>query len=139
VDIDSALAFATANRQSILVTLKQDGRPQTSNVMHVVRDGVIEISVTADRAKTRNAARDPRVSLHVLGPDFWSYVVLDCDADLMPVAADPHDATVEALVGYYRSGVGEHPDWDEYRSAMVADRRLLMRLRPVHAYGMTPR
>jgi hypothetical protein len=54
------------------------------------------------------------------------------------VAADPHDDTVEELVAYYRAGSGEHPDWDEFRSTMVADRRLVLRVRPTYAYGMPP-
>jgi hypothetical protein len=56
-------------------------------------------------------------------------------ADLTPVAADPHDGTVEELVAYYRAVSGEHPDWDEYRQAMVTDRRLVVRLSVEHAYG----
>ena len=52
------------------------------------------------------------------------------------MAADPHDATVDALVGYYKTGNGEHPDWEDYRGAMVADKRLLVVLRPERAYGM---
>jgi PPOX class probable F420-dependent enzyme len=138
MDLDTALSFATDNRRSILLTLRGNGRPQSSNVMHLVSDGRILVSVTDDRAKTRNARRDPRVSLHVLGPDFWSYVVVEGDASLSPVAAAPDDDTVEALVGYYRAAAGEHPDWQEYRAAMVADRRLLLTVEPTHAYGMLP-
>lgn len=63
----------------------------------------------------------------------------EADVELMPVAADPHDATVDALVDYFRSVTGEHDDWDDYRRAMVADGRLLLVLRPTHAYGMLSR
>jgi len=94
------------------------------------------VSITADRAKYANLVRDPRVSLHVTAEDFWSYVVLEGDADLTPVAAAPDDATVEELIELYRAVNGEHPDWDDYRAAMVADRRVVLRLRPTHAYGM---
>ena len=99
-------------------------------------DGLVRISITADRAKYRNLVRDPRASLHVTADDFWSYVVLEGEADLAPVAAAPDDATVEELIDLYRSVNGEHPDWDDYRAAMVADRRAVLRLRPTHAYGM---
>ena len=92
--------------------------------------------MTDDRAKTGNLRRDPRASLYVLGDNFCQYVVIEATAELSPVAADPHDATVDALVGYYRAGQGEHPDWEEYRAAMVADKRLLVVLRPERAYGM---
>jgi hypothetical protein len=74
--------------------------------------------------------------LYVLGDNFWQYVVLETTAELMPVAADPHDATVDRLVEYYKTGVGEHEDWEEYRAAMVKDRRLVLILRPERAYGM---
>ncbi|MEZ5144019.1 MAG: PPOX class F420-dependent oxidoreductase [Acidimicrobiales bacterium] len=136
MDLDAALAYLAERQKGVLVTLKRDGRPQLSNIMYGVVDGAIEISVTADRAKTRNAARDPRVSLHATSDDFWSYVVVEGDAELSPVAAAPDDDTVEALVALYRSMAGEHPDWDEFRTAMVADRRLVLRIRPTHAYGM---
>ena len=55
---------------------------------------------------------------------------------MTPVAERPDDATVDELVGYYRAAVGEHEDWDAYRSAMVADRRVIVRIRPTRAYGM---
>lgn len=137
MDLDDALAYARARDNGVLLTLKRDGRPQASNVKYVVGgDGLVRISVTADRAKAANAARDPRVSLHVTAEDFWSYVVLEGDAELSAVAADPRDDAVEELVALYRDLLGEHDDWDEYRRSMVADRRLVLRLRPTHAYGM---
>ena len=139
MDLADAVSFATDNRRSVLVTLRRDGRPQSSNVMHVVTDGAFEVSVTDDRAKTRNVRRDPRVSLHVSAPDFWSYVVVDGTASTTPVAQEPDDDTVEALVRYYRAAAGEHPDWEEYRRVMVHERRLLLRIDPERAYGMLPR
>ncbi len=68
--------------------------------------------------------------------DFWSYVVAEGDADLTPVAADPHDDTVEELVDLYRAMRSEHPDWDEYRASMVKDGRLVVRMSVHHLYGM---
>ena len=134
------LDFLAGHHWGVLVTLRRDGRPQLSNVGYAFDpdDGVVRVSVTADRAKTRNLQRDPRVSLHVTSKDFWTWVVVDGTADLPPVAADPKDATVEELVTYYRGISGEHPDWEEYRAAMVRDRRLVVRLRPEHAYGQRP-
>lgn len=136
MDLDSALSFAAGHRRGVLITLRRDGRPQSSNVLHVVDDGTLLVSVTDDRAKTRNVRRDPRVSLHVSSPDFWSYVVLEGDAELTPVTTSPHDATAEALVAYYRAAAGEHEDWEDYRAAMVRDRRLLLRIAPQRAYGL---
>jgi PPOX class probable F420-dependent enzyme len=128
------------DRRGVLATLKRDGRPQLSNIGYAYdRDaGVVRISVTADRVKTRNLQRDPRASLHVTSEDFWTWVVVEGTADLTPVAADPHDGTVEELITYYRAVSGEHPDWDEYRQAMVTDRRLVVRLSLDHAYGQLP-
>jgi PPOX class probable F420-dependent enzyme len=137
MDLDAALAYARDRDHGVLATLKGDGRPQLSNVNHAVGDdGVVRISITADRAKYRNLQRDGRVSYHVTADDFWSYVVLEGAADLTPVAAAPDDATVEELVALYRAVQGEHPDWDDYRRAMVADRRVVLRIRPERAYGM---
>jgi PPOX class probable F420-dependent enzyme len=139
MDLDAALDYARTHPRCVLITLKADGRPQSSNVFAVVgEDGVLRVSLTDGRAKTTNLRRDPRVSLHMVAEDFWSYVVLEGEADLSPVAADPHDDTVEELVAYYRAGSGEHPDWDEFRATMVADGRLVLRVRPTYAYGMVP-
>jgi hypothetical protein len=70
--------------------------------------------------------------------DFYAYVVVEATAELTPVAAEPGDATVDELVEYYRAVAGEHSDWDDYRRAMVTDRRLIVRLHPERAYGMLP-
>ena len=129
------LAFAAEQKWGVLATLKQDGRPQLSNVGYFYDGDIVRVSVTADRAKTRNLQRDPRVTLHVSSKDFWSWVAVEGTADLTPVAADPQDATVDELVTYYRGVSGEHDDWDAYRAAMVSDRRLVVRFRPEHAYG----
>jgi PPOX class probable F420-dependent enzyme len=138
-ELATALDYARAHRRCVLITLKKDGRPQSSHVSQWTdADGVVRISLTADRAKTKNLQRDPRVSLHLQADDFWSYVVLEGEADLSPVAASPDDATVDELVAYYRAVSGEHPDWDEYRRAMVADRRLVLRVRPTYACGLLP-
>jgi PPOX class probable F420-dependent enzyme len=134
------LAFVAENKWGVLATLKQDGRPQLSNVGYAydAAEGVLRVSVTDTRAKTRNLRRDPRVTLHVASKDFWTWVAVEGTAELTPVAADPHDATVEELITYYRGVSGEHENWESYRAAMVADRRLVVRLRPEHTYGQLP-
>jgi PPOX class probable F420-dependent enzyme len=131
------LGFVAEHRWGVLATIKRDGRPQLSNVGYAYdeAEGLVRVSVTADRAKTRNLERDPRVTLHVASRDFWTWVAVEGTAELTPVAADPHDATVEELITYYRGVSGEHDDWDDYRAAMVRDRRLVVRFRPDHAYG----
>ncbi|TDE35787.1 PPOX class F420-dependent oxidoreductase [Actinomadura sp. 6K520] len=136
---DVALAELVAGRDlGVLATLKRDGRPQLSNInYHFDPDRrLVRISITADRAKARNLARDPRASLHVSSPDGWSYAVAEGDAELSAVAADPADAAVEELISVYRDIRGEHPDWDDYRRAMVEDRRLVVRLHVQRLYGL---
>ena len=134
---DRMLGFLAENKWGVLATIKSDGRPQVSNVGYSYDPAsqLIRVSVTADRAKTRNLERDPRVTLHVASKDFWTWIAVEGTAELTPVAADPHDDTVEELIAYYRGINGEHPDWDEYRAAMVADRRLVVRFRPDRVYG----
>src|ERR687893_1987188 len=120
---DRLLPFVAEQRWGVLATIRRNGRPQLSNVGYAYdpEQRLFRVSVTADRAKTRNLQRDTRVTLHVSSQDFWSWTAVEGTAELTPVAADPHDATVEELVEYYRGVGGEHPDWDEYRAAMVAD------------------
>lgn len=136
MDLDRALQAVAATSQSVLTTIRSDGLPQISNVVHALgEDGLVRISTTADRAKHANLRRRPWAALHVNGDSFWSYAVVEADADLSPVAEDPGDATVEELVALYRALSGEHDDWDDYRRAMVEDRRVVVRLRPTRAYG----
>jgi PPOX class probable F420-dependent enzyme len=137
MELDTAVDFARTHRQSVLTTIRGNGRPQLSNVVHgVFDDGLIRISITADRAKYRNMSREPWVALHISRRDFFAYVVLEGDVELSPVATRPDDATVEELIEYYRALTGEHDDWDAYRAAMVADRRVVVRFTPNWAYGM---
>lgn len=103
---------------------------------HVSDDGLIRISITADRAKYRNLLREPWAALHVTREDFFAYVVLEGEVELTPVAAQSDDPTVDELVAHYRVLMGEHEDWDAYRKAMVTDRRSVVRFRPTRAYGM---
>lgn len=134
---EALLALLAEHDRGVLATLKRDGRPQMSNVNYAYDPAArtIRISVTADRAKTRNLARDPRAGFHVTSDDGWAWTVAEGDAELSAVAADPYDAAVEELIDLYRAVQGEHPDWDDYRRAMVADRRQVVRLRITHAYG----
>ncbi|MCB0924474.1 MAG: PPOX class F420-dependent oxidoreductase [Mycobacterium sp.] len=137
---DKLLALIADNSLGVLATLKRDGRPQLSNVTYHFdpRATSIEVSITEPRAKTRNLRRDPRASLLVSSDDGWSYAVAEGDVTLTPPAADPYDDTVEALITLYRAIAGEHPDWDDYRRAMVTDRRVLLRMPIAHLYGMPP-
>ena len=137
MDTAALRSLVGSKHQGVLVTLKKDGRPQLSNIAYTVGDDdVIRISVTDGRAKTANLRRDARASLHVTREDFYAYAVVEGSATLMPVASDPHDATADALVEYYRQVAGEHDDWEEYRRAMVDDGRLIIELPIQRLYGM---
>jgi PPOX class probable F420-dependent enzyme len=137
MELSHALEFARTNKHGVLATIRGNGRPQLSNILYnVTDDGVIRVSITADRAKYKNLVRDPWAALHVTRADFYAYVVLEGDVELSPIAASTDDATVDELVEYYRVAVGEHDNWDDYRKSMVDDRRVMIRFTPNRAYGM---
>jgi PPOX class probable F420-dependent enzyme len=131
------LEFVAGRNWGVLAAVMTDGRPHLSNVGYAydADEQVVRISITEGRVKTRYLRADPRVTLHVASRDFWTWVAVEGTAELTPVAGEPHDATVEELVTYYRAINGEHPDWDEYRAAMVSERRLVVRFRPERTYG----
>ena len=134
--VERALALAAEQRLGVLVTLRRNGRPQSSNVVYAVRGDQIRVSLTEDRAKTRNLRRDPRATLHVSTPDMSRWAALEADAELSPVSVTPGDATGQALAQLYVDVSGsEHPDWDAYHRAMVDERRLLLTLTVTHGYG----
>jgi PPOX class probable F420-dependent enzyme len=128
----------TSRNVGVLATIKRDGRPQLSNVSYAFdRDrSLIRVSITDGRAKTANLRRDPRASFYVSTPDGWAYAVAEVTARLSPVAADLNDDTVTELIDIYRAVQGEHPDWDDYRRAMVQDRRIALHLQVERVYGM---
>ena len=137
--LDDTLATLVASRRTgALATIKRDGRPQLSVVGYAwaPQESLVRVSTTADRAKVANLRRDPRASLLVTSQSGWSYAVLEGRVELSPVAAEPGDPTVEALVDLFREIQGEHEDWDDYRRAMVADRRLVVRLTVERGYGL---
>ncbi|MBS2963025.1 PPOX class F420-dependent oxidoreductase [Actinocrinis puniceicyclus] len=127
-----ARAFVAANPRGVLTTYRRDGQAQMSPVTPGVdAAGRIIISVTEDRAKTRNARRDPRVALCAFSEGFYGpWVQVEGRAGF----ADGPDR-IDALVDYYRVLSGEHEDWGEYRAAMLRDRRVLLRFEILRASG----
>lgn len=125
------------SRLGVLATIKSDGRPQLSPVLPVYDEaaGVLYVSTTEGRAKTANLRRDPRGALEVTSPDGRAWATAEGPVTLIGPGTDPYGPEVEALVHYYRVGSGEHPDWDEYRSVMVSDRRVLVTMTVDHVYG----
>ncbi|MFC6082035.1 PPOX class F420-dependent oxidoreductase [Sphaerisporangium aureirubrum] len=130
-------ALIAEARLCVLATIKSDGRPQLSPVLPFYdrEAGVIHVSMAEGRAKTANLRRDPRATLEVTSPDGGAWATAEGTATLTGPGTDPHGPEVEALVNYYRSAAGEHPDWDEYRSAMISERRVLMTMTVDHVYG----
>ncbi|TXS72027.1 PPOX class F420-dependent oxidoreductase [Streptomyces sp. sk2.1] len=127
VELDGLLAFVRPRHRAILLTARADGRPQGSPLTCGVDDaGRIVVSTYPERAKTRNAKRDPRVSVIVLS-DEWSgpWVQIDGVAEVIDAPE-----SVEPLVEYFRNISGEHPDWDEYRTAMVEQGKSIIRITP---------
>lgn len=124
-------------RLGVLATIKASGIPQLSPVTPFFDRpaNVVYVSMTAGRAKTANLRRDPRAALEVTSADGWSWATVEGLVTLTGPGADPQSPEVEALVDYYRHAAGEHPDWDEYRSVMVSDRRVLMTLTVERIYG----
>lgn len=131
------LAALAESHQGVLATIRSDARPQLSNVVHIFEPSkrIIRISTTAGRAKSRNLRRDPRATYYVSGPDFGRYIVADTAAELTPVAQSGDDAVVDELVEVYRNIAGEHPDWSAFRTEMVNEHRLVIRLHVIDVYG----
>jgi PPOX class probable F420-dependent enzyme len=125
------------SRLAVLATIKSNGLPQLSpvTVFYDQDAGVIYVSMTEGRAKTANLRRDPRAAIEVTSSDGWAWATAEGTVNLTGPGSDPHGPEVEALVDYYRNAAGEHPDWDEYRTVMVSDRRVLMAMTVDRVYG----
>jgi len=131
------LDLIASHKRGVLATLLPDGRPHLSNIGYAYDPATqtLRVSVTDSRVKVRNLRSDPRASLHVTDRGFGGWAVAEGTAQLTPVASDLYDETVEELIDVYRAIAGEHPDWDDFRKAMVADRRLVVRLPAERVYG----
>lgn len=129
MDISDAIDFVRTHDRTVLSTRRKDGGPQLSPVNAGVVDGRVCISSQRPRAKVRNVRRDPAVSLLVLNEQFYgSWVQIDGTAEIV----DQPEA-LELLVDVYRAIRGEHPDWDDYRAAMIRDERVVIRVTPTRA------
>ncbi|HEY7226417.1 MAG TPA: PPOX class F420-dependent oxidoreductase [Micromonosporaceae bacterium] len=125
MDLDEARDFVRRHHRAVLTTYYPDGRAQLSPVtVGVDATGHVVISTRETATKTRNLATDPRVVICVLTEQFFGpWVLIEGRAEVihLPEAMDH-------LVDYYRGISGEHPDWDDYRAAMVRDRRVIVRV-----------
>ncbi len=136
MDLSTALGWAGTRKHAALITLRKDGRAQSSDIVYVIENETFVISLTESRAKTKNMRRDNRIVLHISAPDEWSYVSFDGTVELSTATTAVDDDTNDALVKYYEdiSG-GPHPNWDEYRAAMVEEGRLLATFTPLSVVG----
>lgn len=140
VSRDQLLDFLRARSHALLMTRRRDGEPQLSPVTAGVDpQGRVVVATYPQRAKARNARRDPRVSLCFLSAD-WDgpWVQVDGRAEVLDLPE-----ALEPFVDYYRSIAGEHPDWDDYRGAMVRQGKTLLRVTierwgPVATGGFPP-
>lgn len=136
VDRPQLLEFLATRHHAVLITRRTttDGLQVSPVSCGVDSQGRVVIATYPQRAKVRNARRNPHVTLCVLSDEFDdAYVQLDGTAEVL----DLPDA-LEDFVEYYRAIAGEHPDWDEYRDVMVADGRLVVRLHVERLYGWRP-
>ncbi|MTD16435.1 TIGR03618 family F420-dependent PPOX class oxidoreductase [Nakamurella sp. YIM 132087] len=131
MEISEALDFIRSNDRTVLSTKRKDGRPQLSPVNSGVIGGQVVISSREPLAKVRNIIRDPEVSLLVFTNNFFGpWVQIDGTAEVVHLPE-----AMELLVETYRAIGGEHPDWDDYRAAMIRDRRVVLRITPERASG----
>ena len=130
MEIKEALDFLGANHKSVLITFKQDGAIQPSPVNHGVDgSGRVVISSREPAFKVRNLRRNPRATLCAFTDNFYGpWVSIDGTVEIVSLP----DA-MEPLVDLYRQIQGEHPDWDDYRAAMVRDKRLIIAITPTSA------
>lgn len=130
VDREAMLDFARDRHHLVLVTTRGDGTPQASPVTGGVdNQGRFVVSSYPERAKARNARRHPKVSVLVLSEDFdGAWVQADGTCEVLDAQESPE--ALDAFVDYYRCIAGEHPDWAEYRQAMLDQRKCLLRITP---------
>jgi PPOX class probable F420-dependent enzyme len=126
------------NSEGLLAAVTRAGYPHLTNVWYVwdSTERIARVSTTADRVKARILRRDPRAALHVSGPDFWSYAVAECDAELSKVATTPGDEACRELLKVHSVFYGEIADQPAFFARMVDERRLVVRLRVRRLYGV---
>ncbi len=129
VDLAGLIDFATGKNQWVLSTARADGRPQMSMVTGTINSaGELLVSTYPSRAKTRNAKRNPLVSVAIMGGEFNdAWVQIDGEATVTDM---PTAEAADGLVEYFRCIKGEHSDWDEYRQAMADQGKSIIRIRP---------
>ena len=135
IELAEGLAFAADVQGGTLITIRRDGRPQSSDVHHAVADGAIVFSVLPTRSKVFNIERDPRVVYHVSHEG--SYLSFDGTATVSPIPTETHGPAMDILIDAFRAAAKkEHPDWDEFREAMVREKRRVITVTPAGVVGL---
>ena len=136
MDLNDAVNWAMDTHHGVLITIRKDGRPQSSDIAYAIIEGNFCISATIKRAKTINLLKDKRAVLHITSPDTWSYVSFDGSAEVTETAKVPDDNVCQELANVFTAiQKKDHPDWDEFNQAMINDKRLVIRFVPTRAVG----
>ena len=134
--LENAISWASTIHHGVLITLRKDGRPQSSDIAYAVIDEKFCISATATRAKTNNLLRDNRAVLHITSPETWSYISFDGVAEITQTAQQSEDPVCKELASVFTAiQKKQHPDWEEFNQAMINDKRLVIRFVPNSAVG----
>jgi PPOX class probable F420-dependent enzyme len=125
MDLDRATEFLTTHHRGVLATFRADGRPQLSPVLCAVDDDSrVLISTREGAVKTKHVRRNPHAALCVFSDGFFGdWIQVEGEAEIVSLPG-----AMDLLVDYYQRVAGEHPDWDDYRAAMVRDQRVVIRM-----------
>lgn len=135
MELEDATEHLQGFHHAVVAVVDEDGYPHVTRVMQHFDGDVCRVSITDDRVKTRHLRARPRATLHVPGDDPWHWVSVEADAELSPVATAPDGEVAQELLEVYEAMAGPHDDPDDFRSEMVAQDRLVLRLTPRRVYG----
>lgn len=137
MELGDARPFLASRRHGAIAVVDDDGFPHVSRIVYALgADDVLRISVTDDRVKTSHLRQRPRAAVHVRGDDDWHWVTAVGRVELSPVAARADDDVADELLALYEQVAGAHDDPEDFRRAMVDERRLVLRLHLDRAHGM---
>ena len=134
---DDLVGFLKTNHQGVITTFRRRGAAQMSIVTCGYYEGGVAFTTTTDRAKLANLIRNPRCSILVSTPDWWGYAVVEGRADIRSSdRTDPEELRLTLRDVYRACADREHPDWEEYDTAMVEDGRAAIIVKPDHVYAV---
>jgi PPOX class probable F420-dependent enzyme len=114
-----------------MCTLKKDGAPHVARISVGLVEGNLWSSGTDERVRTAHLRRDPRATLCVLDDsNRYAWLGLECEVDILD-----GPERVDQNLALYRVLAGEPDDLQEYRDAMVTEKRLVYQFNVKKAYG----